>query len=96
MPRPIAFLSDYGLADEFVGVCHSIWVAQAPGVAIIDLTHEIPAHDVRAGALALVRSVQYLPDEAVVVARLYLNVKFAAVVVLEEVHRSRQRAVIAE
>lgn len=68
MPRPVAFLSDYGLADEFVGVCHSIWVAQAPGVAIIDLTHEIPAHDVRAGALALVRSVQYLPDEAVVVA----------------------------
>jgi S-adenosylmethionine hydrolase len=40
----------------------------APGVDIIDLTHDLPAHDVRAGALALVRAVQYLPDGCVVLA----------------------------
>jgi S-adenosylmethionine hydrolase len=40
----------------------------APGVTILDITHELPAHDVRAGALALVRAVQYLPDGTVVVA----------------------------
>src|SRR5205814_510379 len=27
---------------------------------VIDITHEVPPHDVRAGSLALVRSVQYL------------------------------------
>ncbi len=43
-------------------------VGLAPGVTILDITHELPAHDVRAGALALVRAVQYLPDGAVVVA----------------------------
>ena len=32
----------------------------APHVTVIDVTHEIPPHDVRAGSLALVRSVQYL------------------------------------
>lgn len=32
----------------------------APHVTVIDLTHEIPPHDVRSGSLALVRSVQYL------------------------------------
>ena len=35
----------------------------APDVRILDLGHDIPAHDVRAGALLLVRAVQYLPDD---------------------------------
>jgi S-adenosylmethionine hydrolase len=40
----------------------------APDVRILDVGHEIPPHDVRAGALLLVRAVQYLPDDCVVVA----------------------------
>jgi S-adenosylmethionine hydrolase len=56
----ISFLSDYGHADEFVGVVHSVIRTLAPEVAVIDVTHEIPAHDVRAGGLALARSAQYL------------------------------------
>jgi S-adenosylmethionine hydrolase len=56
----ITFLSDYGTADEFVGVVHSVIRSIAPHVTVIDLTHEIPAHDVRAGSLALGRAVQYL------------------------------------
>ena len=58
---PIAFLSDYGLADEFVGVVHGVIVRIAPEVRVIDVTHQVPRGDVRAGALALVRAVQYLP-----------------------------------
>jgi S-adenosylmethionine hydrolase len=68
MPRPVAFLSDYGSVDEFVGVCKAVMLARVPDLVIVDLTHEVPAHDVRAGGLALVRSVQYLPDEVVVLA----------------------------
>ena len=56
----VSFLSDYGLADEFVGVVKSVVRSLAPHVTVVDLTHGLPAHDVRAGALALVRSVQYL------------------------------------
>ena len=56
----VSFLSDYGHQDEFVGIVHSILHATAPGVRVIDITHEIPAHDVRAGGLALARSAQYL------------------------------------
>src|SRR4051812_50161362 len=33
-----------------------------PDLRIVDITHEIAAFDVRAGALTLVRAVQYLPD----------------------------------
>src|SRR5207302_2031759 len=61
-------LSDYGVADEFVGVCKGVMLGVAPDLTIVDLTHDIPPHDVRAGALALVRSVQYLPDGAIVLA----------------------------
>jgi S-adenosylmethionine hydrolase len=56
----ITFLSDYGTADEFVGVVHSVIRSIVPHVTVIDLTHEIPAHDVRAGSLALGRAAQYL------------------------------------
>ena len=56
----VSFLSDFGHADEFVGVVHSVIRSIAPDVAVIDITHGIARHDVRAGALALARSAQYL------------------------------------
>jgi S-adenosylmethionine hydrolase len=64
-PPFVSFLSDYGTADEFVGVCHGVMLDVAPDVRIVDVTHEVPAFDVRAGALTLVRAVQYLPDGVV-------------------------------
>jgi S-adenosylmethionine hydrolase len=62
VPRYVSFLSDYGSADEFAGVCRAVMLGFAPALTIVDITHDIPAHDVRAGGLALVRAVQYLPD----------------------------------
>ena len=56
----ISFLSDYGRTDEFVGVCHGVMLDLAPHVRVLDITHDVPAFDIRAGALALVRAVQYL------------------------------------
>lgn len=56
----ISFLSDYGTVDEFVGVVHSVIRQFAPHAAVIDITHEVPPHDVRSGALTLARSAQYL------------------------------------
>ena len=56
----ITFLSDFGSGDEFVGVVHSVIRAIAPHVTVIDLTHEVPPYDVRAGSLTLGRSAQYL------------------------------------
>lgn len=56
----ISFLSDYGLADEFVGVVTSVIRSIAPHVGVVDITHNVAPHDIRAGSLALGRSVQYL------------------------------------
>lgn len=67
-PRFISFLSDYGTADEFAGVCRSVILGLAPDVRINDITHDVPPHDVRAGALTLVRAAQYLPEGGLVLA----------------------------
>jgi S-adenosylmethionine hydrolase len=56
----VSFLSDYGSSDEFVGVVHSVIRSIAPDVTVIDITHGVPAYDVRAGGLTLARSAQYL------------------------------------
>ena len=56
----ISFLSDYGLDDEFVGIVKSVIRSIAPDVAVIDVTHSVAPHDLRAGGLALARSAAYL------------------------------------
>jgi hypothetical protein len=58
----LTLLTDYGHADEFVGVCHA--VARGilpPDVAIVDLSHGVPRHDVRHGALTLRNALPYAP-----------------------------------
>ena len=66
MHSHISLLTDYGLNDEFVGVMKSVIADIAPHVRITDLTHGVPAFDVRAGSLALARAVQYVPAGIVI------------------------------
>ncbi|MBI4260150.1 MAG: SAM-dependent chlorinase/fluorinase [Actinobacteria bacterium] len=68
MARPIVFLTDFGVEDEFVGVCKAVVAGIAPDASVIDLTHAIPPQDVLAGALTLARAAPYLPADAVVLA----------------------------
>ncbi len=61
MVRIITFLSDYGHDDDFVGVCHGVIAGIAPDARVLDVTHGIPRHDVRSGALVLRRALPYFP-----------------------------------
>ena len=61
----ISFLSDYGTDDEFVGVVKSVIRELAPHATVIDLTHGISPFDVRAGSLALARSISYVASGVV-------------------------------
>ena len=56
----VSFLSDFGHADEFVGVVHSVIRSLAPHVVVIDLVHDLAPFDVRGASLALSRAVQYV------------------------------------
>ena len=58
----VTFLSDYGLQDEFVGVCHGVMVRIAPHLKIIDVNHNILRQDIRHGAIVLQQSIPFLPD----------------------------------
>lgn len=60
--RPIVtFLSDYGLEDEFVGVCQAVMRAIASGLEIINLHHNILRQDIRHGAVVLRQSIRFIP-----------------------------------
>ena len=66
--RPIVFLSDFGFRNEWVGICHTVLARAAPESRVVDLSHGVPPLDVRAGALLLVDSRRFLPEDAVVFA----------------------------
>jgi S-adenosylmethionine hydrolase len=57
----VTFLSDYGLEDDFVGVCHGVIARIAPDVRVVDITHGIGRHDALAGALVLRRALPFTP-----------------------------------
>lgn len=57
----ISFLSDYGLQDELVGICHGVIARRCPQARVIDITHEIQPHDVLVGARTLRDSMRFTP-----------------------------------
>lgn len=61
----VSFLTDYGTRDEFVGIVKCVIADIAPHARVIDITHEVPPFDVRAGSLALARAVSYVPQGVV-------------------------------
>lgn len=56
----ISFLSDLGTGDEMVGVIKSVIRSISADITVLDISHGIDAHDIRAAGLALARSAQYL------------------------------------
>lgn len=58
----VTFLSDYGLQDEFVGVCHGVMLRIAPHLRIVDVHHNIHRQNILHGAVVLRQSLPYLPD----------------------------------
>lgn len=57
----VTFASDYGHQDEFVGVCHGVLSGLAPVARVIDVTHGIPRHDIRFGAIVLRNALPFMP-----------------------------------
>ena len=62
---PIFLLTDFGTADPFVGIMKAVITGIAPQAPLIDLSHEIPPGDIRHGAVALWRTVDYAPPGSI-------------------------------
>jgi S-adenosylmethionine hydrolase len=58
----ITFLTDFGLQDDYVGVCRGVMKRIAPEAQILDLSHGISPQAVTEGALMLARAIPYLPE----------------------------------
>lgn len=61
----VTLLTDFGTTDYFVGAMKGVLLSRAPGVAPVDLTHDIPAHDVQAAAFTLLAAYRCFPEGTV-------------------------------
>ena len=62
MARPvIALLTDFGARDHYAGTMKGVVLGICPEATLVDISHEIPPHDVLAAALELAASYRYFP-----------------------------------
>ena len=67
--RPvIALLTDFGTADHYAGTMKGVMLGICPEATLVDITHDIPPHDVMAGALELAAAYKYFPVGTIFVA----------------------------
>jgi hypothetical protein len=66
MSRPIiALLTDFGLRDHYAGTMKGVALGICPEATLVDISHEVPAHDILTGALELAASYRYFPPRTV-------------------------------
>ena len=61
----ITLTTDFGASDEYVGVMKGVILSILPGAQLVDLTHDIPAQDVRRASLALCAAFPFFPPGTV-------------------------------
>lgn len=67
--RPvIALLSDFGSRDHYVGTMKGVILGICPDATLVDISHDIPPHDVMEGALQLAATARYFPAGTIFVA----------------------------
>jgi hypothetical protein len=64
----VTLTTDFGTRDWFVGTMKGVILGIAPRTTVVDITHEVPPGDIRAGAFALAASYRFFPQGTVHVA----------------------------
>ena len=57
----ITLLTDFGTADGYVAEMKGVLITEIPNATLVDISHDVPAHDVDAGRLALARYWRRFP-----------------------------------
>jgi S-adenosylmethionine hydrolase len=65
--KTIGFMTDFDVKDDAVGICKAVMDGIAPGVHIMDITHQVTPFDIAQGARFLAGSAPYFPSDAVFV-----------------------------
>jgi S-adenosylmethionine hydrolase len=61
----VACITDFGTSDYYAGALHGVLATLLPGTPIVDITHEIPAGDIRRAALMLWEAEPHFPEGTV-------------------------------
>ena len=62
MVRPIvALLTDFGTRDHYAGVMKGVVLGICPDVTIVDISHDLPPHDVAFAARELAATAKFFP-----------------------------------
>ena len=61
----ITLLTDFGLADTYVAEVKGVLLTRAPGVELVDITHQVAPGDLRAGQYLLSRAWRQFPNGTV-------------------------------
>ena len=66
MARPvIALMSDFGTRDHYVGVMKGVILSLCPDASLVDISHDIPPHDIRCASLELAAAGRFFPPGSV-------------------------------
>src|SRR5256886_2732050 len=66
MARPVlALVTDFGNRDHYAGTMKGVALGICPDATLVNITHEVPPHDVAAGALELAACYRYFPPGTV-------------------------------
>jgi S-adenosyl-L-methionine hydrolase (adenosine-forming) len=68
MPSIVALLTDFGQRDFYAGATRGSVLAACPEATLVDISHEIPAQDVREAALCLAAACPAFPAGTVFLA----------------------------
>ena len=66
--KVLTFTTDFGSSDAYVATMKGVALGIAPDLTLVDVTHEVPRHDIRHGAFVLGSVYRYFPAETVHVA----------------------------
>lgn len=66
MARPVvAFLTDFGSRDHYAGTIKAVVLGICPDATLVDITHDVPPHDVLTAALELAACYRYFPTNTI-------------------------------
>jgi S-adenosylmethionine hydrolase len=64
----VTFTTDFGSSDGYAGAMKGVVLSLAPDAVLVDISHQVPARDVRAGAFALAQAAPFFPAGTIHVA----------------------------
>jgi S-adenosylmethionine hydrolase len=61
----ITLTTDFGLSDGYVGTMQGVILSIVPKATLVDLSHQVPAQGIRAGAFVLYQAVPFFPPDTI-------------------------------